>query len=133
MGHRQPEVRALPLGDRPRGHGGLPHLADDVEQERAARPQDRLGFTDLGLHQRAVAQELRRRARDLDLRQLHERVDGGAGDTEPHAAEAAPGQIEPVHAVHRAGDPRAQIERRERALLGHEEILHLDVVAPRAA
>jgi len=79
-----------------------------------------------------VAQELGGRARDLDLGQLDELVDRGAGDAEPDAAEAAAREVEPVHAVHRPGDARAQIERRERALLGHEEVGDLDVVAARA-
>src|SRR5213593_3925809 len=60
----------------------------------------------------------------------------GAGDAQPDAAEATAREVEPVHAVHRPGDARAQIERRERALVGHEEVGDLDVVAagaPQAA
>src|SRR5215831_848419 len=35
VGHGQPEIGALALGDRPRGDRGLPHLADHVEEKRA--------------------------------------------------------------------------------------------------
>src|SRR5947207_1644715 len=78
------------------------------------------------------ALSLGRPPRDLDLRQLDELVDGGARHAQPHAAEAAARQIEAVHAVHRSGHARPPIERRERVLLRHEQVLDLDVVAARA-
>ena len=133
VGHGQAQVGALALRDGLRGEHGLPHVRDHVEEERPPRAQDGLGLADLRLHDRAIAQQLRGRARHLHLRQLDERVDGRARHAQAHAAEAAAGEVEAVHAVHRPGDPRATVERRERPLLGHEQVLDLDVVAARAA
>src|SRR5207237_6834473 len=50
----------------------------------------------------------------------------------PYVAKAASRQIDAVHAVHRSGHARPPIERRERVLLRHEQVLDLDVVAARA-
>src|SRR5207247_1471869 len=61
-----------------------------------------------------------------------EPVTGGAPHPQAHAAEAAARQIEAVHAIHRSGDARPPIERRERVLLRYEQVLDLDVVAARA-
>src|SRR5207247_5771271 len=122
---RTPSTRIVPAQHRP-------HLLDGVEQERASGPQPGLRLADPRLDHRPLAQQVGRHPRDLALRRLDELVDGGARPAQAHAAEAAARQIEAVHAIHRSGDARPPIERRERVLLRYEQVLDLDVVAARA-
>src|SRR5262249_50692534 len=78
VGRGEAKRGALIQGEHARSGDGVPHLADGIGEEGAARADRRLGAPDLRLGHRLIAQETGHRPRRLRAGQLGEGVQAGA-------------------------------------------------------
>ena len=125
------ERRAVVQGDGAGRRGG-PDLADRFGQEGPAGAQVGLGLPDAHLDHRLIAQQRLHGARRLGAGQLEERLQARARHSERGRGVARGEQHRAGDSVQRPGLDEGRRHGEDGALGGHEDVLHGEVVGPRA-
>src|SRR5205823_1952485 len=111
----------------------LPRLRASLEEECAGRADHRLGLRKLCLHHAALREAPATAGWDFGRGQPHELVDRRARDAERDRRAAEREQTEDREAVERSLLARAIRDDRRRATGRNEQVVYLQIVAPRAA